>query len=322
MKPEISVIIPVYNTSEYLVECLKSLQKQSFHNYEAILIDDGSIDDSGIICDKFAERDDRFKVIHKTNGGVSSARNIGLEVAISDFIFFLDSDDTMDSSMLESLYHIAMQTNADIVQSGFCKNMSEDKYLKRYTRNEALDSLFGAKEIKSALWLCLFKRVLFNGLKFPEHIHHWEDYALLAVLIKKSSLIVTTPIKYYNYSIREDSACHVKINRKTISCLMIDKYLDANKVYRNKQDRYNVRSFFIASCYGVYLVNGNVSEYRKIIRNKILHNWYSILMSKSIARNTKIMLYLFCISGELCNAIHTWLIQKTYKLRSYVIHSI
>ena len=310
MNSKVSVIVPVYNTSRYLTECLKSLKKQSFTNYEAILIDDGSTDDSGIICDKFAKEDNRFKVIHKVNGGVSSARNKGLEVASSDFIFFLDSDDTMDSSMLESLYNIAMKTNADIVQSGFCESVFGDQYLKRYTKDEALDSLFSAKEIKGALWLCLFRRILFKDLKFPEYIHHWEDYALIAVLIKKSNLIVTTPTKYYNYSIREDSACHIRINKKTISCLMIDQYLEANKVYRTKLDKYNVRSFFIASCYGVYLVNGSVNEYRKIIQNKIIHNWYSILMSKSIVRNTKIMLYLFCVSARLCNAIHNRIIGK------------
>src|SRR5690554_7275643 len=111
----ISVIIPVYNSEKYLHKCIDSVLAQSYTNFELILVNDGSTDGSGKICDEYAEKDERVRVFHKDNGGVSSARNIGLKNSSGDYIIHADSDDLMLSGALESLYYEAKQSNSDIV---------------------------------------------------------------------------------------------------------------------------------------------------------------------------------------------------------------
>lgn len=124
--PIISLIIPVYNIEKYLKECLDSIAAQTFTDWECILVDDGSKDGSGAICDEYAAQDSRFKVIHKQNEGVSSARNTGLDNAKCDWFAFVDSDDTIDNNYLELLYSTAVKTDSDMVVCGFVKHYGDN----------------------------------------------------------------------------------------------------------------------------------------------------------------------------------------------------
>ena len=117
--PKISIVAPMYNVSPYLRECLDSLLKQTFVDFEAILIDDGSPDDSGSIAEEYASKDSRFKVIHKNNGGVSAARNDGLASAIGEYVFLLDSDDYLAADALEKLYNETDNGRIDVVLSDY-----------------------------------------------------------------------------------------------------------------------------------------------------------------------------------------------------------
>jgi len=112
--PLISIIVPIYNIAEYASECIQSLINQTYKNIEIILVDDGSTDHSPVICDEFAEQDERIKVIHKRNGGLSDARNAGLDVATGEYIGFVDGDDWVDEDMYETLYHLIYEHQADI----------------------------------------------------------------------------------------------------------------------------------------------------------------------------------------------------------------
>ena len=116
---KISVVIPVYNKEKYMDDLFQCLLSQTFEEFECILIDDGSTDDSPMICDEYAKKDDRIKVIHKKNGGLSDARNAGLEIASGDYIMFLDSDDYIENNMVESLLKVAIENQSDIVLCGF-----------------------------------------------------------------------------------------------------------------------------------------------------------------------------------------------------------
>ena len=118
MSPAISVIIPVYNCEKYLTQCIESVLNQTFQDFELILVDDGSHDSSPDICDNFRQKDERIQVIHKPNGGVSSARNEGIKVARGEYITFVDSDDYIEEEMMEYLYGQAQEHLADIVVSG------------------------------------------------------------------------------------------------------------------------------------------------------------------------------------------------------------
>lgn len=118
MKPVISVIVPIYNVEKYLPRCIESILNQSFKEFELILVDDGSSDNSGKICDIYAEKDERVKVIHKENGGVSSARNVGIKAVNGEYIGFVDPDDYIDREMYKNLYELCENNNCDI---GICK---------------------------------------------------------------------------------------------------------------------------------------------------------------------------------------------------------
>lgn len=115
MRPIISIIVPVYNTEKYLDKCIQSVLAQTYTNWELLLIDDGSTDSSGAICDKYAAEDNRIRVFHKENGGVSSARNLGLDNAQGEWISFVDADDWIENSMLHDAYQKAMDENAEII---------------------------------------------------------------------------------------------------------------------------------------------------------------------------------------------------------------
>ena len=114
MKAEISVIVPIYKLEQYLEECVDSLIEQTYKNIEIILVDDGSPDNCGAICDRYAEQDDRIQVIHKKNGGLSDARNAGLDIASGEYVLFIDSDDNVSVDMVEELYGAIKKQNADI----------------------------------------------------------------------------------------------------------------------------------------------------------------------------------------------------------------
>jgi len=117
--PKISVIVPVYNVEKYLAKCIDSILAQTFTDFECILINDGSPDNSPAICDEYAKKDERMKVIHKENGGVSSARNTGLDIAQGEWITFADSDDWVDENYLELMYSNAIKNNCDLSICGF-----------------------------------------------------------------------------------------------------------------------------------------------------------------------------------------------------------
>lgn len=127
--PKVTVVVPVFNVEKYLHQCIESLLNQTYRNLEIILVDDGSTDNSGAICDKYRQKDQRIKVIHKCNQGLGFARNSGMKETTSDYITFMDSDDYADEDMIEELMRPIIDENADTVIGGFKKVNDEKKIL-------------------------------------------------------------------------------------------------------------------------------------------------------------------------------------------------
>ncbi len=210
----ISVIIPVYNVEKYLKICLESVLNQTYQNLEIILVDDGSKDKSGQICDEYSKKDERIKVIHKENGGLSDARNVGIENSFGKYICFIDSDDYIDVKFLENLYSIIKKYNADISvccykivseNSDHLKVEEKREYSEEVWNNEQSYKellLFG--KLENYIWNKLFKKSLFNGVCFPKG-KKMEDIGTTYLLLDKAKKIATTNYVGYFYMQREGS---------------------------------------------------------------------------------------------------------------------
>ena len=171
MSPKISIIVPVHNVELYLVQCIESILAQTITDYEVVLVNDGSTDRSGEICDELALRDNRIKVIHKEYGGVSSARNEGVKKANGIYIGFVDGDDRIDSEMYKNLYDLCVDTASDIsicklgreINGKLINDSKENLYTKKMTNHEAMEQLFRGVLFRFSLCNKLFKRTCFDN---------------------------------------------------------------------------------------------------------------------------------------------------------------
>ena len=213
-KPTISVIIPVYNVEAYVETTLQSLMNQTYTHWEAIVIDDGSTDNSGSICDALAAQDSRMKVIHTENRGVASSRNQALEMATGDYIGFVDSDDILHPQFLERLYTVLQQQQADMCvcayQSFYTKepqytiSSTHSTDIRVWGREEALCALLKDEVMTSHLWNKLYTREVWNHIRFPEG-KTLEDMAVMYTVLEACQKIVSIPEELYGYRQRHTS---------------------------------------------------------------------------------------------------------------------
>ena len=205
--PLISIIVPIYKVETYIKKCVDSILNQAYKNLEVILVDDGSPDNCGDICDEYSLIDNRVKTIHKKNGGLSSARNAGLDVASGDYIGFVDSDDWIESDMYESLYKTLTERKADIsvcgryiVEDGRITTISDTEEVQVFTKQEALSQLVldEYNGIKNFAWDKLYKKELFENIRYPEG-KYYEDIFTTYKLFSLSNMIaeIKSPKYYY-----------------------------------------------------------------------------------------------------------------------------
>lgn len=211
---KISVIVPVYNSEDYLATCVESILSQTYEELEIILINDGSTDNSGTICDNFAKRDSRVKVFHQENKGVSNARNRGLDIASGEFITFVDSDDTLECDMYETLINLALKYKADVAHCGYRK-MFFDGTSKAVLGTGVLLLQDGIEISKCILKgeyftgsLCtkLYRRELFNDLRFQTNLKINEDLLINIQIFRKNTVGVFWDMPKYYYYERAKSA--------------------------------------------------------------------------------------------------------------------
>ena len=204
--PFLSIILPIYNVEKYLDRCMKSILKQSFKDYEIILVDDGSPDRCGDICDEYAKKDKRIKVIHKENGGLSDARNSGLDVATGKFVAFIDSDDFIHKDMYMILYNAIIDSKSDISQCKFKyffkedelnKNIINDGNYKIYNNIDAIEEVIENKNLNANVWNKLYKKELFNDIRFPKGKIHEDEFVTYKVFYKASS--ISFVVKKFNF---------------------------------------------------------------------------------------------------------------------------
>lgn len=226
MKDLISIIVPVYNVKEFLNKCLISIISQTYRSIEIILVDDGSTDESGLICDMYKEKDKRIQVIHKKNGGLSDARNMGLHIAKGEYVMFIDSDDYLNIHMVEELYCSIVELKADVAICGFKRvendniNIYEKPGITQHKvisgRQVIVDIYSGKGENTTFVaWNKIYKRELFvnNGIEYPFGRIYEDTFTTYKLLYHASKVAITEACMYY-YRIRQGSIINTKITRK------------------------------------------------------------------------------------------------------------
>ncbi|HBI93586.1 MAG TPA: glycosyl transferase family 2 [Terrisporobacter glycolicus] len=218
---KVSIIIPIYNVEKYLCKCIESILAQTHKNLELILVDDGSPDNSPKICDEYAQKDDRVIVIHKPNGGVSSARNAGLDRASGEYIGFIDPDDYIRSDMYELMVDELERNNVNMAICGYDYITENGKVERPYnirgnellTQKQFMTMQFDMPPtVRHGVVNKLFTTSTFNGIRFPEGLHSSEDVYVLTECAKKINKVVFIHQPLYKNLMRNGSATHGGLN--------------------------------------------------------------------------------------------------------------
>lgn len=294
-----SVIVPVYNVKEYLHRCVDSLISQTYGNIEIILVDDGSTDGSSIICDEFEEIDRRIKVIHKENGGLSDARNKGIEIAIGQYIVFVDSDDYIDSDALEKFLPY-IEKSYDIiigdayVDGGKC-NLTHIDTTDTMSGEEYLLRALSAGVAPMAAWLNVYNRkfLLNNDLRFKFGILH-EDEQFTPRCFLKAQTVVCSGIRFYHYIIRSSSITTKPDKRKNAidlfsTCIELESIYSALKNYK-------LRKLLKDSLVQKYL---NMFQVGELYRYGNTYYHKKFIFCNAYRIRTRLKALLYCFSPKL-----------------------
>lgn len=261
----ISVIVPVYNVEKYLERCVDSILDQSYRDFELILVDDGSTDTSGMICDKLRERDERIRVIHQKNGGLSAARNKGLSEAKGEYFTFVDSDDFLDKSFLETLYKNAGKYEADVSVCGYrpvwenprknkkqqgCKNDE----VRLYTGKEAVHEIVSkSRTCMITAWGKLYHHSLRDHLFYPEGKLHEDEFVTYKVFYSSKKVVETEKENYCYF--QRDSSIMNGYNIKRLD--KIEALKEAVEFFEEKKEKE-----LVMQARKRYLINIQIAWYR------------------------------------------------------------
>lgn len=310
MSEKVSVVVPIYNVEKYLIRCVESIINQSYKNLQVILVDDGSTDSCPQICDEYLEKDKRIEVIHKANGGLSEARNFGIDKATGDYITFVDSDDFINDKFIEYLLKLLNENNADIACCSFQRfsnenevNRTENKIrVEQFNGIEAIENLCYQKEIKNSACAKIYRRKLFEDVCYPVG-KLYEDLGTTYKLLFKAKKVVWSQKEYYYYFYRPDSIMNYKFSIKNMDRINLSKeLLDFVEVNIPEIKDAAIARFFISNIqvlreipYGenAYIEERNrISKNIKKYRGNVFFNRNVKLINRCIAISTYLPLEL------------------------------
>lgn len=310
----ISVIIPVYQVEPYVARCIESILVQTLQDLEIILVDDGSTDESGRICDQYKVRDSRIKVIHQTNGGISAARNTGLDVAKGRYIGFIDSDDYIAPNMYELMYEAMHKKQVDLAVCNYEKvyegdirqeERVEEKLQEQliYTRKAALQAMQENRGCWTYVNNKLYKREIFKALRFEEG-RIYEDAFIMPKLMSKCEKIVTVPESLYFYVQRAGSILHTQFNEKRLD--KVTAFQQEAALFR-AQNEYQLsrraeRDYINTLLWSYYILRKDQpkeSEVLRAYRKNFMKDYKYICKNPMISRHEKVSLGIWGISPYL-----------------------
>lgn len=225
----VSVIVPVYNVEQYIERCILSICNQKYTDLDIILVDDGSTDCSGKICDAYMEKDKRVRVFHKDNGGLSEARNLGIDMAKGEYLAFVDSDDWLNPNFIQYLLNILIDTESDISQTDYLTVSSEKNVLQPVFNNENL-TMYCQEDLENEeyhkfinisgtpIWNKIYKKYLFDEIRFPVGKIHEDTFVAWKLFYKAKKVVISNMYLYYYFQ-HENSIMHKPYSEKNIEVI-------------------------------------------------------------------------------------------------------
>ncbi len=292
MSELISVVVPVYNVEKYLQRCLESVLAQTYKDIEIILVDDGSTDNSGQICDQYANKDNRIIVIHKPNGGLSDARNAGIEILHGKYVTFIDSDDWIEPSFVEYLHSLITNSNADMSVCDFNYIDAENKLYNSpskdgreyvWSRKEAVEMLLVGKKMETSAWGKMYASRYFtiDGFRYPVG-RLFEDIPVTYGILLKAKVIVYGNKALYNYFYRPQSISNMKFSPRRLHA--VEHLEQVIPLVLNQFPEFYSRCkiAIFRMNFGIYLslMEGDNDIYAKKIVNGIKQNRLIVIFSR------------------------------------------
>lgn len=301
----------------YLERCVNSILNQTYRNIEIILIDDGSSDKCPMMCDAYAKQDARINVIHKKNGGLSDARNAGLDIATGEYIAFVDSDDWIENDFIETLYRNAKTANADISiigctlvwDNGKRKMLSHDKGYYIFDKENAIRELLGQKKFSCMVCQKMYKNKIFNNLRFPIG-KFYEDVAISLPTFLAAEKVVTSGKAGYNYYQRSDSIVNSKFDKRKLYFLDCCKDIITYSDLHDKKYDVEAHGFYLRALMMFVLIlyqtpEGEASTL-KYLEREIKQNKKYVWKSPYLELRKKVVLSLICIGFPKTILVKMW----------------
>jgi len=310
VQEKVSVIVPIYKVEKYLDRCIQSIINQTYKNLEIILVDDGSPDNCPKMCDDWAKKDNRIIVIHKQNGGLSDARNFGLDVATGEYVTFVDSDDLLSITFIEKLVEISKEYNAEIVSCGLQrfndKIILENENIEiiEYNKKQSLENTFKTAKYEFVISCAkLYKSEIFKGLRFTIGKIH-EDEFICHRIFDKITKFVTTSEKLYYYYENPNSITGVGYRLKRINYL--EALEDRVKFFKENYLEFyaDMAMFFAYQCINVYFEIPSDFPQKKLAQ-KLTKQMYKKAQKaiKGIKTSSKKRFFIFSVSPKLYKRI-------------------
>ena len=310
MGEKISVIVPIYKVEEYLHRCIDSIINQTYTNLEIILVDDGSPDDCPMICDEYAKKDSRIRVVHKKNGGLSDARNAGIDIATGEYLMFIDSDDFVDVEMMESMMKNMIDNNVDMVVCNI-KYVYEDREVVKYNqadrildRYEAMEEYLKDGVVQAVAWNKLYKKSLINDMRYKVGKTNEDEFFTYKV-VDKTDKIYYNSRSFYNY-IQRDSSIMGKYSIKRLDGVEAS-YERLNFIKEKYPTLYEKeKKTFVNLCiysYQMILKEPNLDkdkQGRKTLNNYRKKIKFNKIELKNYSHKDKLKIYLSKISLDSC----------------------
>lgn len=298
MEEIVSIIIPVYKVEKYMNRCIESIMNQTYKKIEIILVDDGSPDNCGKICDEYAKKDKRVVVVHKENGGLSDARNAGIDIAKGKYIAFVDSDDYVDNDYVEILYKAISEDKADIAISSHKVMYENGTILEKatgerniLTQKETIKRILYDEGIDLSAWAKLYKKELFKTMKFPKG-RLFEDAAITCKIISLTEKVSLVSKSTYNYIIRNDSITTKDFTPSKMDLITSTKEMSeyVKEKYPDLEDATNRRVMYayLSTLSQLAMSNKRFPEEQKILMKYIKENGNKILKDKKVPKRDKL----------------------------------